>query len=187
MIKILLVNQLLIIWIPISPGAFHQTSWKIIFFSFGTLHQKYGQKSRLKIICLTLIIVRGIYFSSPRTVHARNVHRRQCPSCPTLGLGFQKKKRTPGLKRPQLKNEKRYCDGPKKKMVTTHRPKLGYQSKKSDLGPKCSLPKNMDFRPNLAVIGILGQIFAFLAHLVPCPTKTQCKPGASVVFLIQGY
>ena len=74
------------------------------------------------------------------------------------------KKRTSGLKWPQLEYKKIYCDGPKKKGQNWA--KLGYLSKKSDLGPKCSLPKNMDFRPNLAVIGILGQILAFLAHLI---------------------
>ena len=177
MIKILLVNQLLIIWIPISPGAFHQTSWKIIFFPFGTLHQKYGQrkKLRLKIICLTLNIVRGISLSSPRAVHARAVHRRQSL---TLGLGFQKKTDTRAQMAATRKRKEILWWAQKQKWSQRIGQNWVTEVKKTDLGPKSSIPKNMDFRPNLAVIGILGQIFAFLAHLVPCPTKTQCKPGA---------
>ena len=34
----------------------------------------------------------------------------------------------------------------------------------------------------LVILVILGQVLAFLAHLVPCPTKKQFERGAYVVF-----
>ena len=41
--------------------------------------------------------------------------------------------------------------------------------------------------PKLLLTPIFGQILAFLAHLVPRPTKKRCKQGAYVVFLLSGY
>ena len=43
-------------------------------------------------------------------------------------------------------------------------------------------PKTSKFGQKLAFLVILGQILAFLIHLVLCPTQAQCKIGASVVF-----
>ena len=40
------------------------------------------------------------------------------------------------------------------------------------------------FGPIYAFLVILGQIWAFLAHFIPCPTKKQ---GAKVFFLLCGY
>ena len=39
-------------------------------------------------------------------------------------------------------------------------------------------PKTVIFSPKYAFLVILSQILAFLAHLVPCPTKKQCEQGA---------
>ena len=36
-------------------------------------------------------------------------------------------------------------------------------------------------------IDFFGQILAFLAHLIPCPTNKQCEQGAQVVFPLNGY
>ena len=45
-----------------------------------------------------------------------------------------------------------------------------------------SLAKNRLKKLNMAILVILGQVLAFLAHLVPCPTKEQFERGAYVVF-----
>ena len=49
----------------------------------------------------------------------------------------------------------------------------------------------MDFWPKKGHIwpktDILGQILACLAHLIPFPTKEQCRQVAQVVFLLYGY
>ena len=39
-------------------------------------------------------------------------------------------------------------------------------------------PKTTKFGPKLAFLVIFGQILAFLAHLVSCPTKKQCEQDA---------
>ena len=39
-------------------------------------------------------------------------------------------------------------------------------------------PKMAKFGPKYAFLVILGQILAFFAHFVQCPTKKQCKQGA---------
>ena len=38
--------------------------------------------------------------------------------------------------------------------------------------------KTAKFGPKYAFLVILGQILAFFAHFVPCPTKNQCEQGA---------
>ena len=38
--------------------------------------------------------------------------------------------------------------------------------------------KTAKFGPKLAFLVILGQIFVFLAHFVPCLTKKQCEQDA---------
>ena len=48
-------------------------------------------------------------------------------------------------------------------------------------------PKTAKFGPKYTFVVIFGQILAFLAHLVPCPTKKQCKQGAYVFFTLCGY
>ena len=55
-------------------------------------------------------------------------------------------------------------------------PLCGYQN-------FCFLPRNFGpkmakFGPQYGFAAILGKILAFLAHLVPCPTKKQCEQGA---------
>ena len=54
-----------------------------------------------------------------------------------------------------------------------------------------SLQKNKDFWPKNGQIwpktGILGQISAFLPHLILWPTKKRCEQGAYVVFMLSGY
>ena len=47
--------------------------------------------------------------------------------------------------------------------------------KKWIFGPKLAICQILAILPN---IGIFGQIFASLAHLIRCPTKKQCKHGA---------
>ena len=53
-----------------------------------------------------------------------------------------------------------------------------------------SVPKKMGCWPkngqNWPKTGIFGRIRAFLAHLVPCPTKKQCEQGFHVVFPLRG-
>ena len=47
-------------------------------------------------------------------------------------------------------------------------------------------PKKAKFSPKYVFLVILGRRLAFLAHFVPCPTKTQCEKGAQVVFSYVG-
>ena len=49
--------------------------------------------------------------------------------------------------------------------------------------------KTAKFGPKLALLVILGQILAFLAHLMPCPTKKAMQAGCLCIggFLICGY
>ena len=59
----------------------------------------------------------------------------------------------------------------------------------------CSLPKILGFMskkkdqiwPKICIFGHLGQILAFLAHLVPCPTKKTMQMSCLSGFLICGY
>ena len=56
--------------------------------------------------------------------------------------------------------------------------KLGILAKTEKLAQK---------RPNLAQTCIFCQILAFLANLIQCPTKKQCKQGVKVVSPLRRY